>query len=187
MTVQWEPPPEESQNGIITGYKIRYKQKGKRRGETVTTDGNRRLYALTNLERGAQYSIRISALTVNGSGPFTGWMTAETYKNDLDETRHPAKPKLRIVRPGSDSIFLSWDPPVDRNVMIRGYTIGWGKGFPDHYNQDLDGKQRHFTIEHLGLRLNFILPSFSSNIFILRDFLVPTQYFVKFLKLNNLV
>lgn len=47
IIIRWEPPPKESQNGIITGYKVRYKLKGSRRGDTITTDGNRRLYALS--------------------------------------------------------------------------------------------------------------------------------------------
>lgn len=47
MIVRWQPPPPESQNGIIVGYKIRYKAQGSRRGDTVVTDGNRNTYALT--------------------------------------------------------------------------------------------------------------------------------------------
>lgn len=38
----------------------------------------------TGLEKGAQYSVKIAALSVNGTGPATDWMTAETYQNDLD-------------------------------------------------------------------------------------------------------
>lgn len=85
LIVRWEPPPREHQNGKITGYKIRYKMKGaSRNGATVTTDGNRRLYALTNLEKMTEYQVRISALTVNGSGPLTPKMKATTYEDDLD-------------------------------------------------------------------------------------------------------
>lgn len=49
IVVTWEPPPDGSQNGIITGYKIRYKQKlrGERSGNTVTTDGNLHIMELT--------------------------------------------------------------------------------------------------------------------------------------------
>lgn len=49
--MNWEPPPEGSQNGIITGYKIRYRQKqrGERSGNTVTTDGNLRIWELTGI------------------------------------------------------------------------------------------------------------------------------------------
>lgn len=49
IVVTWEPPPDGSQNGIITGYKIRYKQKlrGERSGNSVTTDGNLHIMELT--------------------------------------------------------------------------------------------------------------------------------------------
>ena len=50
----------------------------------MTTDGNRRAYALTDLERGKSYQIRLQALTVNGSGPATSWLQSETYTHDLD-------------------------------------------------------------------------------------------------------
>lgn len=40
VVLRWQPPPEGTQNGLITGYKIRYKEKGDRRGETITTDAN---------------------------------------------------------------------------------------------------------------------------------------------------
>ena len=32
IVVRWQPPPLEHQNGKITGYKIRYKKKGNRKG-----------------------------------------------------------------------------------------------------------------------------------------------------------
>lgn len=36
------------------------------------------------LERGTEYSFRLSAITVNGSGPATEWISVETFENDLD-------------------------------------------------------------------------------------------------------
>ncbi|KAL3202069.1 hypothetical protein MRX96_042706 [Rhipicephalus microplus] len=145
IIIRWEPPPKDSQNGIITGYKIRYKLKGSRRGDTITTDGNRRLYALS----GAQYSVKIAALSVNGTGPATDWMTVETYQNDLDESRVPDQPSGLRAKPTSTSIFVSWAPPRNQDIMIRGYTIGWGIGLPDVYTKVLNGKQRYYTIENL--------------------------------------
>jgi len=47
VVVRWEPPPDGSQNGIITGYKIRYRKRNEKSGETVTTDGSRRVYDIT--------------------------------------------------------------------------------------------------------------------------------------------
>ncbi|GIY49793.1 neogenin [Caerostris darwini] len=157
VIVRWEPPPKENQNGVIMGYKIRYKMKGSRRGDTVTTDGNRRLYALTGLEKGTQYSIKISALTINGSGPATDWIVVDTYQNDLDESRVPDKPSSVRARPTADSIYVNWTPPRNQNIMIRGYTIGWGIGFPDVYTKVLDGKQRYYNIENLQPSSEYVI------------------------------
>ncbi|KAG8195386.1 hypothetical protein JTE90_001400 [Oedothorax gibbosus] len=157
VIVRWEPPPKESQNGVIMGYKIRYKLKGSRRGDTVTTDGNRRLYALTGLEKGAQYSIKISASTINGSGPATDWIMVDTYQNDLDESRVPDRPSSLRARPTADSIYVNWTPPRIQNIMIRGYTIGWGVGFPDVYTKVLDGKQRYYNIENLHASSEYVI------------------------------
>lgn len=40
--------------------------------------------ARPGLEHGTEYSFRVSAMTVNGTGPATEWMTAETFESDLD-------------------------------------------------------------------------------------------------------
>jgi neogenin len=72
-----------------------------RNGATVTTDGNRRLYALTNLQKDSEYQVRISALTVNGSGPLTQKLKATTYKDDLDG-------KYPIERSRSPHIKTTW-------------------------------------------------------------------------------
>ena len=73
ILVRWEPPPKESQNGIITGYKIRWRAKSKSHSDIVTTDGSRRLYALTGLKKDREYQIKLAAMTVNGTGPATSW------------------------------------------------------------------------------------------------------------------
>lgn len=89
--VRWEPPPLEGQNGPITGYKLRYRQQGKK-GDTITTPPNQRMHNLFNLERGVLYQVRLWAINVNGTGPPTEWFDVETYENDLDESRHPDAP-----------------------------------------------------------------------------------------------
>jgi len=46
--VSWQPPPAHSRNGRITGYKIRYKQRGDGTGsENVVKDGNSRSHEIT--------------------------------------------------------------------------------------------------------------------------------------------
>jgi hypothetical protein len=53
----------------------------------------------------------------------------------------------------TNAITLTWAPTPARSIMVRGYTIGWGKGIPDVYTQLVEGKQRYFTIEKLGMKI----------------------------------
>jgi neogenin len=84
VIIRWEPPPKEFENGIVTGYKIKYRKASSRRSQSTTTDGNRRLYVLTELARGTKYHIKIMAINVNGSGPATDWKAATTFSTDRD-------------------------------------------------------------------------------------------------------
>lgn len=65
------------------------------------------------------------------------------------ESRVPDQPSALRAKPTSTSIFVSWGPPRNLDIMIRGYTIGWGIGLPDVYTKVLNGKQRYYTIENL--------------------------------------
>ena len=47
-------------------------------------------------------------------------------------------------------ITIIWTPPRDNQILVRGYTIGWGKGIPDEYTKVVDDKQRYFVIESLS-------------------------------------
>ena len=83
---------------MLTGYKLKWRKAGKGSGsgrdgtQTVSTDGSRRLYAISGLAKGKQYQVKISALTVNGSGPATSWLHAYTFESDLDESVVPDPP-----------------------------------------------------------------------------------------------
>lgn len=58
VTISWEPPPRDGQNGIITGYKIKYKKGDKKlKGEVVVTAGDRRMYSLEDLDRSSVRNI----------------------------------------------------------------------------------------------------------------------------------
>ena len=170
--MRWEPPPKESQNGVLTGYKLKWRKSGKSSSgsQTVSTDGSRRLYAISGLKKGKQYQVKISALTVNGSGPATGWLYASTFESDLDETVVPEPPSSLRARAADDSITIMWIPPSSNSILVRGYTIGWGKGIPDEYTKVVDNKQRYFVIEDLSKsnkshnRIKFASTNFSAAI-----------------------
>lgn len=60
-----------------------------------------------------------------------------------------------IVRSASDKLYVMWTPPANQNIRVRHYILGWGKGIPDMYNQELEEKNRTFIIERLGTLKNF--------------------------------
>ncbi|XP_072749484.1 neogenin isoform X4 [Anoplolepis gracilipes] len=169
IIVRWEPPLE-GQNGIITGYKIRYRRyphdsrSGDRRPPiTVTTEGNQRLYVLNGLEKHVVYQVRICAFNVNGTGPWTEWTKIETYENDLDETKVPNAPSNLRANAMADSILVSWHPPKDQSIKVRKYKLGWGKGYPDVEIQVLDGKQRSYSIKPIEPTTEYVISLRATN------------------------
>ncbi|XP_077263580.1 neogenin protein frazzled isoform X6 [Temnothorax americanus] len=169
IIVRWEPPLE-GQNGIITGYRIRYRKyphdprSGDRRSPiTVTTEGNQRLYVLNGLEKHVVYQVRICAFNVNGTGPWTEWTKIETYENDLDETKVPNAPSNLRANAMADSILVSWHPPKDQSIKVRKYKLGWGKGYPDVEIQVLDGKQRSYAIKPIEPTTEYVISLRATN------------------------
>ncbi|KAI3376917.1 hypothetical protein L3Q82_000166 [Scortum barcoo] len=166
IMLRWQPPPLNSQNGEITGYKIRYR-KASRRSEAAEITGGTQLYKLIDgLERGTEYAFRVSAMTVNGTGPATDWTTAETFESDLDESRVPDQPSSLHVRPLVNSIVVSWTPPENQDIVVRGYTIGYGIGSPHAQTIKVDYKQRYYTIENLDPSSHYVitLKAFFNNV-----------------------
>lgn len=162
LIVRWEPPSVEGRNGIITGYKIRYRKQG-HKGDTITTPGNSRIHTLTNLERKSIYQIRLCAINVNGSGPQTEWITAKTDENGYDESIVPEEPSPLRVRPSADNIQVSWLPPENQHIKVRKYILGWGKGIPDNFAQELDEKTRTYTISNLEPNSDYVISLRASN------------------------
>ncbi|PVD36565.1 hypothetical protein C0Q70_03550 [Pomacea canaliculata] len=158
IVVRWQPPPPETQNGIIVGYKIRFRAQGDRGGDTVVTDGNRNTYVLTDLEKGTIYRVRISAMTVNGSGPMTPWLQATTYSSDLDESQVPPRPARLQAKPMANSIIVQWAPPApDSNILVRGYILGYGRGIADVYQVRLDADTHDYTIKNLQPASEYVI------------------------------
>lgn len=67
------------------------------------------------------------------------------------ESRVPDQPSSLHVRPLVNSIVVSWTPPENQDIVVRGYTIGYGIGSPHAQTIKVDYKQRYYTIENLGM------------------------------------
>ncbi|XP_071745150.1 neogenin isoform X2 [Lepeophtheirus salmonis] len=157
ILLRWEPPPKESQNGIISGYKLRYKKKGRGKSEIFTTDASRRLFVIPKLFVGTEYQVKIAAMTVNGTGPSTPWLSISTFDSDRDESIVPNQPSSIRVRAMDDEIAITWTPPKDSQILVRGYRMGWGKGVPDEYIHVVDEKQRFFRITDLKPNSEYVI------------------------------
>ncbi|KAM4634159.1 netrin receptor DCC [Polymixia lowei] len=156
IKVSWQPPPRNTQNGIITAYKIKYRKTG-RRGDQEAIEPNNFWYLFTGLDKGSQYSFQVAAMTANGTGPASDWFTAETPENDLDESQVPNQPSSLHVRPLPNSIIMSWTPPLSPNILVRGYIIGYGVGSPYSETVRVDSKQRYYSIENLEPSSHYVI------------------------------
>ena len=157
IIIRWEPPPEEERNGPLTGYKIKYRKAKKSGQQTETTPGNVKFYELNNLDRMSSYQIKIAAMTVNGTGPFTDWTNIETYENDLDESQVPGEPGWIRSKPSADTIMISWGSPIQQDIKVRAYVLGWGKGYPDEVTHELDENSRSFEIRDLEPNSEYVI------------------------------
>lgn len=163
IIIRWEPPLE-GQNGIITGYKIRYRRYDRSsQPVTITTEGNQRSRVLTGLEKHVIYQVRICALNVNGTGPSSEWIQIETYETESDENRVPNTPSNLRTKVMSDYIQVFWNPPKDQSIKVKGYKLGWGKGIPDVEVRLLDGKERSFTIDQLEPITEYVISLRATN------------------------
>ncbi|XP_032590008.1 neogenin isoform X4 [Drosophila grimshawi] len=163
ITVHWEPPAEEDCNGQITGYKIRYR-KYKDAPQAKSTPANIRYFELNTLDRNAEYQVKIAAMTVNGSGPFTEWYRANTLENDLDETQVPGKPVWINIHPGADNIGLHWGPPQQPEIKIRNYVLGWGRGIPDENTIELKETERYHVLKNLESNMEYVVSLRARNV-----------------------
>ena len=89
----------------------------------VTTDGSRRLYAITGLKKDQDYQIKLAAMTVNGTGPATSWMAEKTLVADLDESVVPEPPSGIKAMSSDTTISIAWLPPRHNRIMVRGWWI----------------------------------------------------------------
>lgn len=59
---------------------------------------------------------------------------------------------------------MSWTPPLNPNILVRGYIIGYGVGSPYAETVRVDSKQRYFSIENLGEFFNLLLSTFNDEL-----------------------
>jgi receptor-type tyrosine-protein phosphatase Q len=118
LTLSWDPPTNETQNGVIQQYRIRIVEE-----DTSTTTmytSKVTTISVTSLHPYYTYKCSVAAETVD-IGPYTSVLTLQ-----LDEDSPSSSPvNFTGLSLSSTSISLSWSPPPleHRNGIIRSYAI----------------------------------------------------------------
>ncbi|XP_073801026.1 protein sidekick-1 isoform X4 [Danio rerio] len=120
LEVQWEPPPAETQNGIIQGYKILYwEMDSQNETERVKIlfrpETNMRLKNLTSY---TYYMVKLLAFNAAGDGPFSEPRRGRTLQ------AAPSAPSfISFSEVTSSTLNVSWGFPLSPNGVVEGYRV----------------------------------------------------------------
>uniref|UniRef100_A0A0N5API7 Down syndrome cell adhesion molecule a n=1 Tax=Syphacia muris TaxID=451379 RepID=A0A0N5API7_9BILA len=158
IKVKWDSVEVGMRNGDILGYQVKCKAKGRdSKADFFNVNRNDLFYIINGLEREMEYHIRVAAVNVNGSGPFSEAVKVVTLSENLDESHVPPSPKKLILNASVNSILVLWDSPSDSRIMIRKYQLGWGPSMPDIDKVDLDVDARNYTITGLDSGREYVV------------------------------
>ena len=71
ISVSWDQVPVEQENGIITGYTIKYHSQTENDNGTVPAGPSERQKTISGLKEYVDYNIAVFASTVKGDGPLS--------------------------------------------------------------------------------------------------------------------
>ncbi|XP_068727789.1 uncharacterized protein [Montipora capricornis] len=123
ITASWQLPPADSRNGIITGFKLFYRQKRPDNQPKLLNISNASIGAETvsELMKFTEYEFQLLAYTSVGDGPNSSVQWVKTMEDA------PSKPPSGFIVnvSTSSSVTASWQlPPADsRNGIIRGFKL----------------------------------------------------------------
>ncbi|XP_052426981.1 protein sidekick-2 isoform X3 [Carassius gibelio] len=144
VLICWQPPPEEKINGILLGFRIRYRELLYDRLRSFSahaisspssswaeltspysvqnlSDPSLTQYELDNLTKHKRYEIRMSVYNAVGEGP-----TSSPQEVFVGEAVPTAPPQNVVIQSATATQFdVTWDPPPleTQNGDIQGYKI----------------------------------------------------------------
>ncbi|XP_060058654.1 protein sidekick-2 isoform X2 [Erinaceus europaeus] len=125
VLIRWQPPPEDKINGILLGFRIRYRELLSEglRGFTMRGIHNpgAKWAELTYLNKHRRYEIRLSVYNAVGEGP-----SSPPQEVFVGEAVPTAAPRNVVVHGSSATqLDVTWEPPPleNQNGDIQGYKI----------------------------------------------------------------
>ncbi|NXQ13525.1 SDK2 protein, partial [Peucedramus taeniatus] len=141
LDVTWEPPPVESQNGDIQGYKIHFweEQRQNESGRVKTLFLPETGVKLKNLTGYTSYWVSVAAFNAAGDGPRSPPVKARTQQ------AAPSAPgSIRFSELTTTSVNVSWEPPPLPNGVLEGYRLVYEPCTP------VDGVSKIVTVDVKG-------------------------------------
>ncbi|XP_071881731.1 protein sidekick-2 isoform X1 [Anas platyrhynchos] len=120
LDVTWEPPPPESQNGDIQGYKIHFweAQRHNESARVKTLFLPETGVKLKNLTGYTSYWVSIAAFNAAGDGP-----RSPPVKGQTQQAAPSAPGSIRFSELTTTSVNVSWEPPPLPNGVLEGYRL----------------------------------------------------------------
>ncbi|KAG8182320.1 hypothetical protein JTE90_004089 [Oedothorax gibbosus] len=122
LHISWSAPPPPSIHGVLQGYKVLF-----RPAETLAGDEeyeertvSEQEIKLTNLHKFTNYTVIIMAFTQKGFGVRSDPIFCSTLE---DVPGAPADIKAVVM--SSDTILVSWKPPLHSNGLITKFILCW--------------------------------------------------------------
>ncbi|XP_035260908.1 protein sidekick-1 isoform X3 [Anguilla anguilla] len=129
LEVVWEPPPVETQNGNIQGYKIHYWERDNRN----ETEKVKILFVpetavrLKNLTSYSTYLVKLCAFNAAGDGPLSEPRRGRTLQ------AAPSVPSfITFSEVTTTTLNVSWGVPLTPNGVVEGYRVVYEPSAPIH-------------------------------------------------------
>ncbi|XP_078492117.1 neogenin [Ciona intestinalis] len=146
--IRWSQLPQNHINGILSGYKIRVRNKVNHETTFHEIPSTEVRFLVAGLSRNTEYLMQMQAFTGAGGGPPSQKYSFRTPKRDRPESTPPGKPLSLSAQRSSTAITVQWRPPVE-NMFVRYYVIDWGKRAPHEVTRTVDNKHRYYRISNL--------------------------------------
>ncbi|KAK7162105.1 hypothetical protein R3I94_004680 [Phoxinus phoxinus] len=141
LDVAWQPPPVETQNGNILGYKIHYWEKDRQNEtekELVLFVPDTSVH-LKNLTSYTTYHVQLSAFNTAGDGPLSAARKGRTLQAAPGAPSHVVFSEVT-----GSSVNVSWGVPLQPNGVVEGYRVVYEPTAPVH------GVSKTVTVEIKG-------------------------------------
>lgn len=163
--VSWNPPPEHTRNGDLVYYRLEYRTKYDETSKTMLVPADKNEMLLSGLEEGIVYEMRVAAVTVNGTGPYSSWVQMVVTKSGTVIEQPPEPPSNLTADPVPLGITLMWASPLNTSIPVKGYIVGHGRFLPEVYRKILGPTVFEYTITELRPNAQYILTVRSFNSF----------------------